>query len=94
MLNCCSVLRTESANTQNWREDSHRYFFLRWQAKLPKHIVIRFFSQVSGISFAFDPKKPSGQRVEQKFVKVGDEYIERDRKYHMATKAYLVSQVT
>ena len=54
-------------------------------------LLFPFKFQVSGISFAFDPKKEPGKRVEQKFVKVGDEYIEKDKKYHMATKAYLVS---
>ena len=52
--------------------------------------VFHPFFQVSGISFAFDPKKPSGQRVEPKFAKIGDEYIDKDKKYHMVTKAYLV----
>lgn len=47
------------------------------------------FPQVSGISFAFDPKKPSGQRVEEQFVRIGDEYLDRKRTYRMATKAYL-----
>ncbi len=45
---------------------------------------------MSGISFAFDPKKPAGSRVEQQFVRIGDEYVEDGRKYRMATKAYLV----
>lgn len=29
------------------------------------------FPQVSGIRFAFDPSKPSGKRVDPKFVKIG-----------------------
>ncbi len=46
--------------------------------------------QVSGISFAFDPKKEPGKRVEKKFVRIGDEYVDDDKVYRMATKAYLV----
>ena len=49
------------------------------------------FPQVSGISFAFDPKKPAGKRIEAKFVKVGDEYVERNKVYKMVTKAYLAN---
>ena len=47
------------------------------------------FPQVSGVTFAFDPKKPAGQRVEAKFVRIGDEYLEKVKKYHLTTKAYL-----
>eukprot|EP00095_Tigriopus_kingsejongensis_P003160 maker-scaffold791_size96783-snap-gene-0.28 protein:Tk03160 transcript:maker-scaffold791_size96783-snap-gene-0.28-mRNA-1 annotation:"5 -nucleotidase" len=47
------------------------------------------FPQVSGISFAFDPKKPKGSRVDAQYVKIGDEYLKNDGKYHMATKDYL-----
>ena len=49
------------------------------------------FPQVSGISFAFDDKKPAGARVDPAFVKIGDEYIDRAKKYHMVTKAYLAN---
>lgn len=47
------------------------------------------FPQVSGITFAFDAKKPPGKRIEPKFVKVGDEYVEKERKYRLVTKAYI-----
>ena len=49
------------------------------------------FPQVSGIRFAFDPKKPAGQRIDPLLVRIGDEYVEKDRKYHMVTKAYLAN---
>eukprot|EP00096_Caligus_rogercresseyi_P000129 TRINITY_DN1033_c0_g2_i3.p1 TRINITY_DN1033_c0_g2~~TRINITY_DN1033_c0_g2_i3.p1 ORF type:complete len:198 (-),score=40.74 TRINITY_DN1033_c0_g2_i3:83-613(-) len=47
------------------------------------------FPQVSGIKFAFDPLKPPGSRVDENFVKIGDEYLKRDSNYRMVTKAYL-----
>ena len=47
------------------------------------------FLQVSGVNFAFDPKKPAGQRVDAKFVRIGDQYLDLDAKYRMVTKAYL-----
>jgi len=53
------------------------------------------FPQVSGISFAFDPEKPAGKRIDPEFVKVGDEYLDLDPKskktYRLATKAYLAN---
>ncbi|KPJ08087.1 Trifunctional nucleotide phosphoesterase protein YfkN [Papilio machaon] len=45
--------------------------------------------QVAGISFAFDPSKPPGQRVEEQVVKIGDEYLQRQQKYRLAVKQYL-----
>ena len=39
--------------------------------------------QVSGIKFAFDPKRPSGKRVERELVRIGDEYVKKDGVYHM-----------
>merc|ERR1719500_885115 len=47
------------------------------------------FPQVSGITFAFDPKKPPGSRVDPEFVKVGDEYLDMEQRYKLVTKAYL-----
>merc|ERR1712241_610148 len=47
------------------------------------------FPQVSGITFAFDPKKPAGSRVDPEFVKVGDEYLDMEQRYKLVTKAYL-----
>merc|ERR1712088_1247100 len=53
------------------------------------------FPQVSGISFAFDPEKPAGKRIDPESVKVGDEYLDLDPKskktYRLATKAYLAN---
>ena len=64
------------------------------------------FPQVSGINFAFDPKKPAGKRINPKLVKIGDEYVDlgedndggvdnkttqKTRTYRMATKSYLAN---
>lgn len=34
------------------------------------------FPQVSGMTFVFDPDKPPGQRVNPKYIKIGDEYLD------------------
>lgn len=47
------------------------------------------FLQVSGISFAFDPTKPPHQRVDTRFVRIGDQYLDLEAKYRVVTKAYL-----
>lgn len=47
------------------------------------------FPQVSGIQFVFDPSKPSGNRIDSKYVKVGDEYLDFCQYYRLVTKAYL-----
>jgi len=47
------------------------------------------FPQVSGITFAFDPSKPPGSRVNPEYVKVGDEYLDMEHRYKLVTKAYL-----
>ncbi|XP_050300775.1 trifunctional nucleotide phosphoesterase protein YfkN isoform X2 [Anthonomus grandis grandis] len=49
------------------------------------------FPQVAGVSFAFNPNKPPGQRVEPAFVRIGDEYLKLDQYYRLATKSYLHS---
>ncbi|CAB3259449.1 unnamed protein product [Arctia plantaginis] len=49
------------------------------------------FPQVAGVSFAFDPSKPAGERVAEQVVKIGDEYLQRDQKYRLAVKQYLYS---
>ncbi len=53
------------------------------------------FPQVSGISFAFDPEKPAGKRVDPAFVKIGDEYLDvkagSKKRYRLVTKAYIAS---
>jgi len=47
------------------------------------------FPQVSGVCFAFDPEKPPGQRIDPRFIKVGDEYLDLKQHYRLVTKAYL-----
>ena len=37
------------------------------------------FPQVAGISFAFDPSMPPGSRIDPKFIKIGDEYMDVDQ---------------
>lgn len=49
------------------------------------------FLQVGGLSFAFDPSKPPLQRVDARFVRVGDQYLELNAKYRMVTKAYMLA---
>lgn len=49
------------------------------------------FPQVAGISFAFDPKKPPGERVDPAFVRIGDEYLNLQQIYRLATKSYMHS---
>lgn len=49
------------------------------------------FPQVSGVSFAFDPDKPAGKRVDPAYIKIGDEYLDPERTYRLVTKAYLAN---
>ncbi|KAH9632644.1 hypothetical protein HF086_008471 [Spodoptera exigua] len=49
------------------------------------------FPQVAGVSFAFDPSKPPGQRVAEQVVKIGDEYLQKEQVYRLAVKQYLYS---
>ncbi|CAH1640819.1 unnamed protein product [Spodoptera littoralis] len=49
------------------------------------------FPQVAGVSFAFDPSKPAGQRVAEQVVKIGDEYLQKEQVYRLAVKQYLHS---
>ncbi|XP_047120088.1 trifunctional nucleotide phosphoesterase protein YfkN isoform X1 [Schistocerca piceifrons] len=49
------------------------------------------FPQVAGLSFAFDPSKAAGQRVDPQLVRIGDEYLIPDQHYRLATKSYLYS---
>ncbi|XP_057370675.1 mannosylglucosyl-3-phosphoglycerate phosphatase-like isoform X1 [Daphnia carinata] len=49
------------------------------------------FLQVGGMSFAFDPTKPPLQRVDPRFVRVGDQYLNLQTKYRMVTKAYMMA---
>ena len=39
------------------------------------------FPQVAGIQFAFDPSKPSGQRIDPRLIKVQNQYLELDKVY-------------
>ena len=47
------------------------------------------FPQVSGISFAFDPRKKPGQRVDPGFIRVGDDPLQMNQYYNLATKSYI-----
>ena len=47
------------------------------------------FPQVSGISFAFDPNRSPGERIDPTLIKIGDEYLNFDQTYKLATKVYL-----
>jgi len=49
------------------------------------------FPQVSGITFAFDPRAECGRRVDPRYVRVGDEYLDPGQHYKLVTKAYLAS---
>lgn len=49
------------------------------------------FPQVAGISFAFEPSKPPGKRVDPNFVRIGDEYVKLEQMYRLATKSYMHS---
>ncbi len=37
------------------------------------------FPQVAGVTFGFDPNKPSGQRVSAEVIKVQGDYMESDK---------------
>lgn len=47
------------------------------------------FPQVSGISFTFDPQRPAGSRVEQRLVRIGDEWLDLTETYAVCVKAYM-----
>ncbi|UYV70694.1 hypothetical protein LAZ67_8000291 [Cordylochernes scorpioides] len=47
------------------------------------------FPQVSGVKFSFDPSRPPGQRVNPRYIKVGDEYLDLEQKYRLVTKSYM-----
>lgn len=49
------------------------------------------FPQVAGVSFAFDASKPGGKRVDPSFVRIGDEYLNLEQHYRLATKSYMHS---
>jgi hypothetical protein len=37
------------------------------------------FLQVSGLKFAFDPSKPSGNRVDPRLITVGDAFLDLEK---------------
>ncbi|XP_037078081.1 snake venom 5'-nucleotidase-like isoform X2 [Pollicipes pollicipes] len=47
------------------------------------------FPQVAGLSFVFDPDKEPGQRVDARYVKVGDVFVQPGHLYKLATKEYM-----
>jgi len=48
------------------------------------------FAQVAGVRFAFDPSQPAGSRVNPRYVKIQDHYLDLERTdYRLATKSYL-----
>ncbi|XP_022237436.1 uncharacterized protein LOC106478186 isoform X1 [Limulus polyphemus] len=47
------------------------------------------FPQVAGVSFAFDPRKSPGSRIDPKYIKIGDEFLKLGQKYKLVTKSYL-----
>ena len=47
------------------------------------------FPQVSGMSFTFDPSKPSGSRVSASLVQVGEERLQKNKTYTLCTKLYI-----
>ena len=49
------------------------------------------FPQVSGCTFAFDPKKPPLHRIDPNDVTIGEEPLILDKQYKLTTKAYLAS---
>ncbi|XP_014661915.1 PREDICTED: mannosylglucosyl-3-phosphoglycerate phosphatase-like isoform X2 [Priapulus caudatus] len=49
------------------------------------------FPQVAGVCFAFDPSKPAGSRVDSRYVKVGQDYLEVHKEYSIVTKSYIAS---
>lgn len=47
------------------------------------------FPQVAGVSFCFNPNRPSGQRIEPRLVRVGDEWLSFTEKYTLCIKSYM-----
>lgn len=47
------------------------------------------FPQVSGIRFAFDPRKEPKNRIDPRHIKIGDEYLDLEMTYRLVTKGYL-----
>ena len=49
------------------------------------------FPQVSGLTFTFDPSQPSGRRICENGVVVGQEKLQRTKTYTLCTKGYIAS---
>lgn len=49
------------------------------------------FPQVAGISFGFDPRKSVGSRVDPDLIRIGDEYLNPQQYYNLATKNYMAT---
>ncbi|XP_053966887.1 mannosylglucosyl-3-phosphoglycerate phosphatase isoform X2 [Anastrepha ludens] len=47
------------------------------------------FPQVSGVTFAFDPTKPPGKRVDPRLIQVADESINLQQMYKTCIKSYI-----
>lgn len=47
------------------------------------------FPQVSGVTFAFDPRKPVGNRVDYRLVQIGDEWLKLNQSYSLCIKSYM-----
>ena len=50
------------------------------------------FPQVGGITFAFDPTKAPGSRIDPAYIKIGTEYMDSQTHYKLATKAGLTPE--
>lgn len=49
------------------------------------------FPSISGVKFAFDPSKPSGERIDAQDIKIKGEPIDYERFYTVSTKAFIAS---
>ncbi|CAD7014715.1 uncharacterized protein LOC101459616 isoform X1 [Ceratitis capitata] len=47
------------------------------------------FPQVSGVTFAFDPAKPPGKRIDPRLIQVADEFINLEQMYKICIKSYI-----
>uniref|UniRef100_A0A1A9X3Q6 5'-Nucleotidase C-terminal domain-containing protein n=1 Tax=Glossina brevipalpis TaxID=37001 RepID=A0A1A9X3Q6_9MUSC len=47
------------------------------------------FPQVSGVTFAFDPSKPPGHRIDPQLIQVADEYLNMEQTYKACVKSYI-----
>ncbi|XP_011186253.1 mannosylglucosyl-3-phosphoglycerate phosphatase isoform X3 [Zeugodacus cucurbitae] len=47
------------------------------------------FPQVSGVTFAFDPTKPPGQRIDPRLIQVADDLVNLQQMYKICIKSYI-----